>query len=167
MACHIHPSLADKAVEAVALTQLMPGKAGAAALLVSSAAAAVVEGAALAGPDVLWTLPMTAVEVAQHASPTRALPNGAHPVQRLLDLAFAAAAAAEPLLLPPATVAACCWLCMAHTTCCQVRWWPEDSRPVGCILWQQVNNVCWLPLTYNWILGWLHVICSCSLAGRA
>ena len=56
MACHIHPSLADKVVEAVSLAQLMPGIAGAAALLVFSAAAAVVEGAALAGPDVLWKL---------------------------------------------------------------------------------------------------------------
>ncbi len=31
MECHIHPAVADKVVEAVALAQLMPGKAGAAA----------------------------------------------------------------------------------------------------------------------------------------
>ena len=58
-----------------------------------------------------------------------------------------------------------CWLSMVHITCCQVCWWLKDSRPVGCMLWQQVDNVCWLSLTHNWILGWLHIICSCSLAG--
>ena len=70
----------------------------------SNEAAAVAEGAALAGLVVAWKLPMTAVEVAQHALPVRALPDGAPPVQRLLDLA-PAAAAPEPLSIGSATVA--------------------------------------------------------------